>query len=242
MYDSFDRTVHGGARLMVVAFALIAGGCQHDPVVTSSFYPTDYRDRHPIAITERPRSVDIYIGTGRGGLTAAQRAQVAAFGGAWRREGNGLLAIGVPHGTPNEAASKATVREVSSVLHSAGVPPKAISVRPYRPAAPIEIGPVRLNFPVMRAEAGPCGEWPDDLGPTANPNAWENNPYWNFGCATQRNLAAVVVDPADLVEPRPETAPFAARRSTVVDKYRQGLDPATVYSKANEAKASQVGQ
>lgn len=242
MLTSFERTVHGGARLLVVAFALIAGGCQHDPVVTNSFYPTDYRDRHPIVVTERPRSVDIFIGTGRGGLTAVQRAQVAAFGGAWRREGNGLLAIDIPHGTRNEAAAKATVRELTSVLQIAGVPPKAISVRPYRPAAPIEIGPVRLNYPVMRAEAGPCGEWPDDLGPTANPNAWENRPYWNFGCATQRNLAAVVVDPADLVQPRPETPPYAARRATVMDKYRQGQDPATVYTKANDAKASQVGQ
>ncbi len=242
MLTSFDRTVHGGARLLVVAFALIAGGCQTDPVVTNSFYPTDYRDRHPIVITERPRSVDIFVGTGRGGLTAVQRAQVAAFGGAWRREGNGLLAIDIPHGTRNETASKATVREVSSILHSAGVPPKAIGVRPYRPAAPIEIGPIRLNYPVMRAEAGPCGEWPDDLGPTANPNAWENRSYWNFGCAMQRNIAAVVVDPADLVQPRPETPPYASRRATVMDKYRLGQDPATVYSKSNEAKASQVGQ
>ncbi len=242
MLTSFDRTVHGGARLLVVAFALIAGGCQHDPIVTNSFYPTDYRDRHPIVVTERPRSVDIFIGSGRGGLTAVQRAQVAAFGGAWRREGNGLLAIDIPYGTPNETASKATVREISSILHSAGVPPKAISVRPYRPSAPIEIGPIRLNYPVMRAEAGPCGEWPDDLGPTTSPIATENQPYWNFGCATQRNLAAVVVEPADLVQPRPETAPYAARRATVMDKYRLGQDPATVYTKANEAKASQVGQ
>jgi len=242
MLTSFDRTVHGGAWLLVVAFALIAGGCQHDPVVTNSFYPTDYRDRHPIVVTERPRSVDVFIGTGRGGLTAVQRAQVGAFGGAWRREANGLLVIDIPHGTPNETAAKATVREVSSVLHSAGVPPKAIHVRPYRPSAPIEIGPMRLNYPVMRAEAGPCGEWPDDLGPTANPSAWENRPYWNFGCATQRNLAAVVVDPADLVQPRPETPPSASRRATVIDKYRQGQDPATIYAKTNDAKVGQVGQ
>lgn len=242
MFTSFDRTVHCGARLLVVAFALAAGGCKHDPIVTNSVYPVDYRDRHPIVIAERPRSVEIFIGSGRGGLTAAQRAQVAAFGGSWRREGNGLLIVDVPQGTPNETAARATVREVTSILHSAGVPPKAISVRPYRPAPSIEMGPIRLNFPAMRAEAGPCGNWPDDLGPTANPNAWENYPYWNFGCATQRNLAAVVVDPADLVQPRPETPPLASRRTTVTDKYRQGQDPATVYTKSNDAKASQVGQ
>ena len=38
----------------------------------------------------------------------------------------------------------------------------------------------------------------------------ENRPYWNFGCATQRNLAAMVDNPADLVQPRGEAPAYSA--------------------------------
>jgi pilus assembly protein CpaD len=240
MQITFDQTVRH-ARLLVLGLALAAGACKHDEVVTNSV-PTDYRDRHPIVVAERPYSIDLLIGTGRGGLTAAQRAQVAAFGSSWRREGNGYLRIDVPKGTRNEIAAKATVREITSVLHSVGVPPKAIGVQPYRPQAAFDIAPIRLAFPIMRAEAGPCGVWPDDLGPTSNPKYRANEPYSNFGCATQRNLAAMVADPADLLQPRAETPPSAARRQVVVDKYRQGVDTATTVTAPSSAKISNVGQ
>ncbi len=54
----------------------------------------------------------------------------------------------------------------------------------------------------MAAQAGPCGLWPDDLGPSNDMKHFDNQPYYNLGCATQRNLAAMVENPADLVQPR----------------------------------------
>jgi pilus assembly protein CpaD len=241
MQISFDQTVRH-ARLLLVGLALAAGACKHDPVVLTNSVPTDYRNRHPILIAERKHSIDLLIGTGRGGLTAAQRAQVAAFGSAWRREGNGYLQVKVPKGTRNETAANATVREVTSILRSVGVPPKAVAVQGYRPQPIFDVAPIRLAFPVMRAEVANCGQWPDDLGPTVDPKYWANEPYTNFGCATQRNLAAVVTDPADLLQPRAETPPSAARRHTVIDKYRQGVDTATTVTTQTSAKVSTVGQ
>ena len=239
MQMSFDQTVRH-ARLLLVGLALAAGGCQHDNVVTQSL-PTDYRNRHPILIAERPHSIDLLVGTGRGGLTAVQRAQVAAFGSNWRREGNGVLQVRVPSGTRNETAARATVREITSVLNSVGVPPKAIGVRPYQPERPFDVAPIRLSFPIMRAEVVNCGLWPEDLGPTADPKYSANEPYANLGCATQRNLAAMVAEPADLLQPRAETPPSAARRQTVMDKYRQGTDTATTVTQTG-GKVSTVGQ
>ena len=81
---------------------------------------------------------------------------------------------------------------------------------------------MRLNYPRMAAEAGPCGLWPEDIGPTSE-GYRQNKPYWNFGCATQRNIAAMVANPADLVQPRGERAdPNRMRRTTVLENYRQG--------------------
>ena len=64
--------------------------------------------------------------------------------------------------------------------------------------------------------------WPHDLGPAADPAYQENRHYWNLGCATQRNLAAMVANPADLVQPRGEDPISTSRRTVVLDKYRKG--------------------
>ena len=60
-----------------------------------------------------------------------------------------------------------------------------------------------MSYPKIAAVAGPCGLWPEDLGPSIlNRRYSENKEYYNFGCATQRNLAAMIDNPADLEQPR----------------------------------------
>jgi pilus biogenesis lipoprotein CpaD len=61
------------------------------------------------------------------------------------------------------------------------------------------------------AQAGPCGLLPEDIGPSARRNYFENQPVWYHGCSTQRNLAAMVDNPADLVQPREETPSYTPR-------------------------------
>jgi pilus assembly protein CpaD len=122
------------------------------------------------------------------------------------------------------------------------VPPRAIAVRPYQPDTPIRLATLRLRYPKMVAETGPCGLWPRDIGASFGSADSENWPYWNFGCAYQRNLAANVEDPADLVQPRAETPAYAARRSTVLEKYRKGEDPTTNYRTTNQGRISEIGE
>ena len=52
----------------------------------------------------------------------------------------------------------------------------------------------------------------------------------------------MVDNPADLVQPRGETPSYTGRRTTVLDKYRKGESPATVYPDADKGKISDVGQ
>lgn len=55
--------------------------------------------------------------------------------------------------------------------------------------------------------------------------SWTNASSPNFGCATAQNLAAMVVDPTDLVEgKKPDIAP-ASRLSLRDDQWRKGFDP-----------------
>jgi pilus assembly protein CpaD len=232
-------------RAMLLAGVTVAlAGCQtsNGEITGVSTIPTDYRQRHPIAIKEGDRTVDVFIGHARGGLTAAQRADVAAFAHAWKRESTGGIVIGVPSGTPNARAAHGALHEVRSILAHSGVPGSAILVRPYRPADPRVMANLKLNYPRMVASAGPCGLWPNDLGPGFDRTYNENGPYYNFGCAQQRNLAAMVDDPADLVQPRGETPIYAGRRSVVLEKYRKGESTATFAPDSDKGKISDLGK
>jgi pilus assembly protein CpaD len=166
---------------------------------------------------------------------------VLAFAHVWKREATGGVLIDVPSGTPNDRAAGEVVHEIQSILTQAGVPPQGIAVRPYRPTDPNKFATIRLVYPRVTAEAGPCGLWPHDLGPS-DFAAWDSNkPYWNLGCSSQRNLAAMIDNPADLVQPRGDTPAYTARRTVVLDKYRKGESTATVNPNDNKGKISDVG-
>jgi len=235
-----------GMRLSgaLIGLSTILGGCHYasEQYVTSGA-ADDYRLRHPIAITEANRTAVVFVGHGRGGLTATQRDDVMGLARTWVREGTGGILAEVPADTPNARAAASAMGEIRSVLMAGGVPPNGIAIRRYHPANPQELTPIRLSYTRIAATAGPCGTWPDDLGPNIdNPLYNENKQYYNFGCATQRNLAAMIDNPSDLVQPRSETPAYMARRTEGFDKYRKGVSSATDYPESDKAKLSDIGK
>jgi len=228
----------------LVGLSAALGGCNYTSgeVATASI-PDDYRLRHPIAIEEADRSVVIFVGEGRGGLSAAQRNDVIGLAHTWVSEGTGAIVVDVPIDTPNARAAAATSREAQGVLEAGGVPARAISVHRYHPNNPRTFATIRLTYPRIAAVAGPCGVWPEDLGPSImNERYFENKEYYNFGCAYQRDMAAMVANPADLVQPRSETPPYTARRSEAFEKYRKGEPTSTVYPEGEKANLSEAGK
>jgi pilus assembly protein CpaD len=227
----------------LVGLAVVLGACTHtDDAVTASI-PDDYRLRHPIAIQEADHSVVIFVGHARGGLSASQRADVMELAQTWRRDGTGPISADVPVDTPNARAAADSFREIQALLSAAGVPSRGITVRQYHPEDPRQLATIRLNYPKISAVAGPCGLWPEDLGPSIKDKGYyDNKPYYNFGCAYQRNMAAMVDNPSDLVQPRPETPPYTARRTEGFEKYRKGNSTSTTYPEADKAKLSDTGK
>lgn len=239
--QTLRRTVRLAGALAGIAAAL--GACTHtDEAVTASI-PDDYRQRHPIAIEEQNRSIVVFVGHARGGLTAAQRADVMGLASTWMHEGTGAIHIDMPSGTPNGRAAADSLREIQAMLAAAGVPPRGVIVRPYHPEDPRFLPPIRLTYSKIAAVAGPCGLWPEDLGPSIKNKSWfENKPYYNFGCASQRNVAAMVDNPSDLEQPRPETPSYTMRRNAGFEKYRKGTTTATSYPESDKAKISETGK
>jgi pilus assembly protein CpaD len=236
------RAVAFGARgLLAAGFAAVLAGCNTTTALdTTNSIPTDYQSRHPIAVKEGKKSLVVLIGTGRGGLSPMQRAEVLAFAQNWKRDATGGVTIDRPMGGPNERAATDTLKETLSIITQAGVPGNGIGVRPYD--ASEKPGHLRLRYPLMVAEAGPCGLWPDDLGPSYDTKHFENKQYYNFGCSTQRNLASMVANPADIVQPRAEGPAYTAKRTFGTDKWRKGESPATVYPDASKGAISDIGK
>ena len=239
---NLKRSLRIAAALLGASAAL--GACTHtDQDTVTGSIPNDYRQRHPIVVQDANRTTEVFVGTGRGGLTSAQRSDIAGLAETWLREGTGGIVIDMPVNTPNARVAADSLREIRGILAAAGVPPRGITIRNYRPTDPRQFATIRVNYPRITADAGPCGVWPEDLGPSIkNKGYLENRPYYNLGCATQRNLAAMVDNPSDLVQPRAESPAYTPRRSMAFDKYRKGTTTTTQYPEADKAKLSEVGK
>ena len=236
------RCAQAALRLLAAGgLAAMLAGCNQSRV-TQADYPVDYRLRHPITLKEADRTVEVFVGRNRGGLTPVQRADVLAFAQLWRREATSGIIVDIPTGGSIGHAAADSMREIHSIFAASGVPQRAVYVRDYRPA-PTALASIKINYSKLSATAGPCGLWPSDLGAAQDAAYMENQPYWNLGCAQQRNLAAMVDNPADLVQPRGEGPSYTNRRTTTFEKYRKGENPSAVYGAAyDNGKISSIGK
>src|SRR5580693_2559710 len=127
-----NRALRMAGALVGVAVAL--GACTHtDDAVSTASIPEDYRMRHPIAVEEANHSIVVFVGQGRGGLSAEQRADVMGLAQSWQHEATGAIKADVPVDTPNARAAADSFREIQALLSAAGVPARGIVVRRYHP-------------------------------------------------------------------------------------------------------------
>jgi pilus assembly protein CpaD len=223
-------------RLAALALATLPlGACMADRSVTGSTYPMDVRERHPIVLSDAPRSIDVFA-TGPA-LDPRQREDLRAFVADYRRSARGPLSIQVPAGTPG---AHRTLEGVRSVLAEAGLS-GAVATSSYAPADPRLASPIRLSFPALKAGVpSKCGLWPQDLGISDVGFNNRNEPFWNYGCAMQTNVAAQIDDPVDLVRGRVESRPDTLRRARDIENIRQGKDPSTQYRQDGKGQINRV--
>ena len=147
----------GRAALRLVGagcLAVMLAGCYQTQQVAEEPYPADYRARHPISLQEGERTVEIFLSRNRGGLTAAQRADVLAFAQQWRREASGGIIIDVPWGGPTDRAAVDSMREIHSIFAASGVPKGAVAVRRFHPSGSALTG-IRINYSKLVARGRP---------------------------------------------------------------------------------------
>jgi pilus assembly protein CpaD len=212
---------------LAAAAAAALAGCGVPYASSDPAFPGSFEERHPIVVAAAPTSVDLYpVG---GALDQRSRANIRAFVERYRHYGSGAVTIQTPAGTnPNSLA----VHEVRSALLAAGIR-GGVAIGAYLPPNDGAAPPVRVSFTGLKAIVPtPCGQWPEDLASGSSVEGWKNEPYSNFGCATQSTIAAQVDDPRDLVQPRAIGPSDVAMRTRAIVAVRNGQDPSTNWQNA----------
>ncbi len=186
-------------------------------------------ERHPIIVSQQLNKMSVKVARGAAGLTPTQRASVIDFLTRYRvaDAGNSKLVISVPSGSANEVSAMNAVADMRPLLADQGFSESAVSIEPYHAEGDPQ-PPVRIAFLRYAAEGPACGKWPSNIAETPR-----NVNYENFGCAQQKNLAAMVSNPADLLGPRTMTPASADRRDATWGKYIKG-EPSGATRSADE--------
>lgn len=223
------------ALILTLAAAALAGCARRtDDFKATSPLTDGYRDRHPIVLAEGTETIDLPVSGAQSQLTRGHREIVKAFADDARQTGANFIQVMVPRGSGNEHAAARLLPDVRAALAAGGMG-RGVVVQPY-PADGIGAAPIRLAYPKIKAKvAGPCGQWPDDLGQNM-----QNTDYHDFGCSYQTNLAAIVADPTDLVTPSAGGSVDHAKRQAQLSKWRQLESPATQYEE-EQPQIVQIG-
>jgi pilus assembly protein CpaD len=209
------------AKVLVLALLPIAiAGCEHDGVGTqvAGWQLIEPEQRHPILVSQQPTSLALRVAPGSYGLSAGQRSRVADFISHNRAgdAGNSRFVIAAPGGSANESAAMEAADEVRQMMLHSGYSESSIAVEAYH--AEGREAPLRVSYMRYVADPPDCGQdWSENLART-----YQNTPYPNFGCASQRNFAVMVANPADLLGPRTMTPRDANRRDDMYRKYIAG--------------------
>lgn len=209
------------AQLAVAAaIAVSLGGCKtlEEGTRVAGWEITDPLQRHPILVSQQPETLNVAVPRNANGLSSSQRRDVLGFSRAARASdsGNTRLVISAPSGSANETAAIQTVHDIGALLKEEGFTESDINIEPFD-AAGASSPPVRLSFLRYVAEGPECNNFQTNLAREPR-----NLAAPNFGCSSQKNLAAMVVNPADLLGPRNMDARPSERRLVTWDKYVKG--------------------
>ena len=225
--------------LSAIAASLFVAGCASN----AAQYPDSYTQRHAIELRDSRQTLNVYPRWAYG-VDDRQLADIRAFAKRFHSTTKSIMLVEVPvdpsmkSKEPEDPTVRASLASIHRTLASAGVDRHNVVVRTY-PAATSET-PLILSFVAMDAQvASNCGQWSDDLAGGATLDGWQNQPHWNLGCASQKNLAAQIADPLDLVRPRVETPRDTATVVRRIHAARAGNDPSTIYSEPTSTQSEQ---
>ena len=212
----------------IVLSAALAACNAHREKSVKGWLVADPTQRHPILVGSTPVTLDLPVPRGSSGLARNHKLELRHFLRQYSEKNEGPLIVGAPSGGTNEVAVMHALGDLRREFSRAGISRNQVQFDAYSGMGSAA-APIKVSYQTYAAHGPECGDWSDNLA--RDP---KNIPYRNLGCATQRNLAAMVANPRDFVEPRSMTPRDSQRRDITMDKYVKG--DSTVADKADEEK------
>lgn len=219
--------------------AVVAAGCTKPPLTNSEAQLYSAEARYPIAVEPQVAMLAVRVDDGLQSIGRGEEERVRAFVNRWKMRGQGMMNAASPSEGANREAVAGAISQLKRLFAAQGLDMGAVRYTSYKPAKDDAQAPITLSFVTYVANAAECGtDWTENLGFTPR-----NQPWPEFGCSTQRNLAAIVADPRDLMEPQASDPVVAGtRRGDVMDKYNAGLPTQTTKSDDANGNVSTVSQ
>lgn len=232
---SSNRPIRLTLGLVALAAAGLLSACATDSrtAKVAQEPPRIPTEQYPLRAVETPGQ--LRLAAHPQGLSDAQRAALEALADRWLDDGGGPVTIRSPNAGVDPRAAEVTSGQAAAVLRAMGVPAEQIRRASYE-ATGEGVAPIVVAYATYRAEVPRCGLKWENLSTNG-----QNKPMENFGCAVSANLAAQIADPADIVGPRAADPTDAGRRTTVIDKYRQGQSTAGASDAGASGTISQIG-
>ncbi len=208
--------------------ALALTGCSGiNGEIDDVYHPSTHYEQHPITVTKGKVKLQVPSRSAR--MTAEHEDAVIRFAQQAKGHEAGEVYIKRPAGS---VSADVVAGKVTQLIAGEGIPTTKMRHSTYSGH-----GPVIVSYSRHFASTNECGDWSEDLTIT-----FENTFPPNYGCAGQHNLAAMVVNPKDLVQPRTQTPSDATRRSGIIDDYRKGQATESASSQAGDIQVSDAVQ
>lgn len=171
--------------------------------------------RNPIQVAESVERLELYTRPNGLELSARDKLAVAQFLDGYARSGDGPLYVNRPANALSGLGTQQAESVIRGLLAQNGLSANAVQTGQYasRPGTP---APVVVSYRTLRAIPQDCRE----MGSLTD--TYSNQTHRNFGCFQSANLAAMITDPRQLLEPYASGQPNAQRRQVIYDKYIQG--------------------
>lgn len=153
-----------------------------------------------------------------GAVRPEDQGRFNEMAGDFRDRAAGPIEIVVGAKSSTDPVAQAFARNIRDSLTARGVPGSVVQITYATGGIAAAANRATVSFPLYVAVVPDCGisnEQPDF-------NYYNDNSP-NFGCAIQRNIGLMAVNPLDLEQMQPPSGRMGTRSADIVNKYGQGI-------------------